>query len=653
MLLLDGGGLWKSVRFADPIYIGSPINAVRVFNGFNVDELVILDIAATGEGRGPGLDVISQMTEGAFMPIAVGGGIRDVETMQRALDSGADRVVVNTAAVEEPGLLAAAAERFGSQCVVASIDVRRVGEAYEVFTRRAARATGLDPVEHARRLEQAGVGEVLLTSVDRDGTFEGYDVELTRRVSDAIGIPVIACGGAGSTEHLGAAVRDGHAAAVAAGARFVFYGPRRAVLINYPTDDDLVRHLGRERTRRRAENPPVLPKPPTHDFPAAVVPTRSADETVESCPRCVLDTRIPGVFLTEDGSCNHCRLHDRLDRIYPAGEAGARELGRISERIRELGKGRRYDCVVGLSGGRDTSFCLHKVKEMGLRPLAVHFDNGWDSAVAKLNIRKLCSALGVDLHVKVADWVESRELTNCTLRACLPYIDMTDDVGIARSLFEAAASEDVRTIVLSHSFREEGINPLAWNYFDGRFFRALVKRFATIPITKLGNVEAHHLAYWHLVKGIRIVNWTNYYQDAGRHVEELLAERYGWVDTHQHHFDNEMFALVSYYSRRKFGFDWRVIELSAKVRSGVMSREDALARLAKPPVFETPENVDFCLRKQLVSRDEFERILAAPNRYFWDYPNYYGLLKLFKAPIRWLGRMNVLPSYVYEKYFET
>ncbi len=266
MLLLDGWGLWKSVRFADPIYIGSPINAVRVFNGFNVDELVILDIAATGEGRGPGLDVISQMTEGAFMPIAVGGGIRDVETMQRALDSGADRVVVNTAAVEEPGLLAAAAERFGSQCVVASIDVRRVGEAYEVFTRRAARATGLDPVEHARRLEQAGVGEVLLTSVDRDGTFEGYDVELTRRVSDAIGIPVIACGGAGSTEHLGAAVRDGHAAAVAAGARFVFYGPRRAVLINYPTDDELVRHLGRERTRRRAENPPCSRSLPRTTF---------------------------------------------------------------------------------------------------------------------------------------------------------------------------------------------------------------------------------------------------------------------------------------------------------------------------------------------------------------------------------------------------
>ena len=654
VLLLRHWGLEKTVRFQSPVYIGSPINAVRVFNGLNADELIVLDIAAGEEGRGPSLDVVAAMTEGAFMPVAVGGGIRSLEAIRQALDAGADRVTINAAAVEDPGLVSAAAARFGSQCIVVSLDVRRHPDGrYEVFTRRGRRPTGLDPVEQARRMQEAGAGEVLLTSIERDGTLQGYDLELTRRVSDALSIPVIACGGAGETRHFADAVCQGHASAVAAGAAFLFYGRRRAVLVHYPTDEELVASLGDAAVRRRGPNPPVLPAEP--EGPAAGAASRPSHPPpgAHACRRCVLDTSVPGVALDGDGECSHCRLHDRLDRLYPAGEQGRRRLEQLAGRIRRSGRGRRYDCMVGLSGGRDTSYCLHQARELGLRPLAVHFDNGWDAAIAKQNIRRLCSALDVDLHVKVADWVESRELTNCTLRAGVPYIDMTDDVGIARCLFEAAAGEGARYILLSHSFREEGINPLAWNYFDGRYFRALVRRFATIPIRKLRNVDLHHLAYWQLVRGIRVVNLTNYYQDAGRHVEDLLERRYGWVDTHQHHFDNELFALVSYYSRRRFGFDWRVVELSAKVRSGVMTREQALAALERPPVFETEENVAYCLRKQGISPEEWQRILDAPRRYFWDYPNYFAWLKLLKQPVKWLGRLDVLPSYVYEKYFET
>lgn len=385
----------------------------------------------------------------------------------------------------------------------------------------------------------------------------------------------------------------------------------------------------------------------------AHVPRASSTAARKTCTRCVMDTTVPGLVFDGDGICSHCRLHDKLARLYPTGEQGRREMQRIAARIRKAGRGKRYDCVVGVSGGRDTSYCLHVTKQLGLRPLAVHFNNGWDSNVAKDNLRKVCSTMGVDLHTVISDWEESRELTNCTIRAGVPYIDMTDDVGIARALYESAVTENVRYIILSHSFREEGINPLAWNYFDGRYYRALVTRFARIPILKRKNVDIHHLLYWHLIKRIRVVNLTNYYDDAGRHVEQLLAEKYGWVDTQQRHYDNEMFALVSHYSRHKFGFDWWRVDLSAKVRTGVMTREEALHELLRPPAFESKDNVQYCLKKQGISQDEWDQIMAGPRKYFWDYPNYYPLLKLLKHPIRWLGRLNVIPSYTYEKYFET
>lgn len=260
VLLLRDWGLEKSIRFDDPVYVGSPINAARVFNGRNVDELILLDIIATEHGRGPRLDVVSQIAAEAFLPFTVGGGVRDVDTVFELLRAGADRVAINTATVEAPAVISTTAERFGRQCVVASIDVRQHGDRrYEVFTRRGRHPTGLDPVAHARRVEELGAGEILLTSIDRDGTMEGYDVELIRRVSNAVSIPVIACGGAGSVRHLAEAVELGHADAVAAGALFLFFGPRRTVLITYPDDADLMQHFGAQRIRCKAENPTVTP----------------------------------------------------------------------------------------------------------------------------------------------------------------------------------------------------------------------------------------------------------------------------------------------------------------------------------------------------------------------------------------------------------
>jgi len=366
-----------------------------------------------------------------------------------------------------------------------------------------------------------------------------------------------------------------------------------------------------------------------------------------------MDSSVPGIRFDAQGVCNYCHIHDRLLVEFPTGEEGARILREIAAKIRKAGKGRQYDCVVGVSGGRDTSYCLYYTKEiMNLRPLAVHFDNGWDSETAKTNLSRVCDALDVDLHTIIMDWPESRELTNCTIRACVPYIDLTDDVGIASALYRTAAKENVRYIILSHSFREEGITPLAWNYMDARYTRALIKRFCAIPLVHFKNVDIHHMLYWSLVKGIRIVNITNYYDDTGDKIEKLLTDRFGWIDTGQHHMDNEMFALVYYYARHKFGFDWRIVELAAKVRTGVVSRDEALQALQTIPFFENEELVNYCLKKQGFSREEFDRILAAPNKYFYDYPTYYPLLRFMRLPIKLLCRAHVFPAHAYEKYFE-
>lgn len=239
-LLLKGQGLVKTVRFKDPTYVGDPRNAVRIFNEKEVDELVILDILATPQGRRPRFDLIEEIVSEAFMPVAYGGGIRDIEDAARVLALGVEKVVLCTRAVEDPPFLSEAAERFGSQSVVACLDVKkRLFGGYEVYTRGGRKGCGRDPLTVARQMEKMGAGEILLQSIDRDGTQSGYDLELIRQVAGAVSIPVVAAGGASRMEDFRAAVLDAGASAVAAGSLFVFKGKHRAVLITYPEPAEL------------------------------------------------------------------------------------------------------------------------------------------------------------------------------------------------------------------------------------------------------------------------------------------------------------------------------------------------------------------------------------------------------------------------------
>lgn len=222
-LLFKELGLVKGIGFDSWRRVGGAMQAVKVYNMREVDELVFLDITATNEGRAPDFDTVDELADECFMPMAVGGGIRTVEDVRRLLQVGADKVVINTAAIETPNLITQVSQKFGAQCVVVSIDARRFeGGTYEVQTRSGTMSTGKDPVGWAREAELLGAGEILITSIERDGTMLGYDLELVRQVSEAVSIPVIASGGAGTYEHMAQVLREGKASAVAAASIFHF-----------------------------------------------------------------------------------------------------------------------------------------------------------------------------------------------------------------------------------------------------------------------------------------------------------------------------------------------------------------------------------------------------------------------------------------------
>lgn len=235
VLLIHRGGLIKSVKFKDYKYVGDPINAVKIFNEKEVDEIAVVDIDAGRENRGPDIKKITEIAGEAFMPMAYGGGITTIEQIRTLFYNGIEKIMLNKSAVQQPALIMEAARLFGSQSIVVSIDVKKhLLKGNRVYIENGKNNTGYGPVDFAKQMEAAGAGEILLNSIDRDGTYGGYDTALIKAVSEAVAIPVIAMGGASSVSDFKQAVDHG-ASAVAAGSMFVFQQPHNAVLITYPS----------------------------------------------------------------------------------------------------------------------------------------------------------------------------------------------------------------------------------------------------------------------------------------------------------------------------------------------------------------------------------------------------------------------------------
>ena len=243
-LLLDNGRLVKTINFKKPNYIGDPINAVKIFNEKEMDEIVILDISATKEKKKPNIKHIEEIASEAFMPLAYGGGIKTLDEVKSLFGVGIEKIILNSTAHTNTQLIGAAANLFGSQSIVASIDVKKnIFGKKLVFTEAGKFNTKYSAVDYAKRMEEAGAGEIVVTSIDREGTFTGFDIDLIKEVSNAVRIPVIASGGAASVNDFAKAVVEGKASAVAAGSMFVYQGELKGILINFPSQEELKEKL--------------------------------------------------------------------------------------------------------------------------------------------------------------------------------------------------------------------------------------------------------------------------------------------------------------------------------------------------------------------------------------------------------------------------
>jgi N-acetyl sugar amidotransferase len=370
------------------------------------------------------------------------------------------------------------------------------------------------------------------------------------------------------------------------------------------------------------------------------------------CSRCVMDTTVPEIaFDAVTGECQFCRIHDILDAKYPIGAEGEQRLQRVVARIKAAGAGRPHDCVVGVSGGRDSTWLLMTAVRLGLRPLAVHFDNGWNSEIAVTNIRNAIEKLGVELETVVADWEEFRDIQVAFLKASVPDVEVPTDLAIHSVLHRVAAKEGIQYILNGHSFRTEGVAPRGWTYFDGRYITAIQKRFGTRELRDFHNFGMLDVVRYTFLYRIRVVPILNYRPYNQAEITELITKELGWTYYGGHHHESLYTKFIqSYLLPRKFRIDKRRTELSALIRSGQTTREEALTYLDSHEYEYDESLIPYVLAKLELTEAQWLEIWNTPPKSYLDYPSYYPLLQAFRTPIKWLAEHEIIPKLLYLKY---
>jgi len=375
------------------------------------------------------------------------------------------------------------------------------------------------------------------------------------------------------------------------------------------------------------------------------------------CNRCVVDSTVPGVYFDESGRCSLCHFHDKLDKLYPENEKTFQRLEKRLKDIKKQGMGKKYDCILGISGGRDSTYLLYlAVKRWNLRPLAVHFNDGFDNPVAGENILKAIKKLGVDLRTITSNFKECKDLKIVDLKASTPLLNNGTDIGIGAALYGVAHKEKIKTIFYAQSYKVEGIRPLAWAYLDGDFLRELHCKFGKYPLSPWKpenpgyNLGVKEMIFYTL-RGIKTFNPLYYYPYNKKEVGEMLKKELDWTYPGAHYYDDLYWSLITYVHRVKFNIDFRLIEYSAQIRSGQMEREFALKELAAPSTIEEEKVIDLCIKRLGLTRKEFDSFLSLPPNNFWDYPNSYSLMKKLRWIVWILCQTGVFSKAIYEKYF--
>ncbi len=619
VLLLKQGLLVRSQWFSVHQVIGNPVATIERFSHWNVDELILLDIGTDDhhdlrrddlevqlEGT-TGVDVLRTVAPACLMPLTVGGRIRTIDDIAVRLAAGADKCVLTTAPVDDPDIITHAARRFGSQCVVAGIDVHRDANGrLEVRSRGGAHPTGLDPVEWAIELARRGAGEVFLTSIDRDGTGAGYDLDLIRRVVAAVDIPVVACGGVGTYADLAPGITEAGAAAVAAANIFHFFelsypaakreclragvpmrkGSLGSRFLTREPDYDLARRDFRiaERTAlaRREQPRDTPPAPPIHWCSRCVYPSLSA---------------VALEFDTE-GVCSGCRAADAKAAISVSEWARRRELLADHLERHRSRDGSRHDCVIPVSGGKDSWYQAHVIsKELGLNPLLVTYNgNNW-TPVGWRNVHRMKEVFGLD-HVMVSPSVRTLQRLNRLGLTVMGDMNWHAHVGITTVPVRVAAENGIGTVIWGeHGYLDLG-GQFSFDDFPEMSYRDRFEHFARgfewNYFVGLDGLQPRDLALYAYptderlleldMRGLYLGNFVHW--EANAHTQMVIDE-YGF-ETSDEPFDRTYRTMSNLDDMHengvhdwlkfvKFGYGRGTDHVCKDIRAGLLTRDEGIS----------------------------------------------------------------------------
>ena len=375
-------------------------------------------------------------------------------------------------------------------------------------------------------------------------------------------------------------------------------------------------------------------------------------DKLKICNRCVLDTTVSDIWFDKSGECKYCKIHDEMEKSHSLCPDLEKKFKSLIKKIKRDGKNKKYDCIVGVSGGRDSSYTLLTAVKLGLRPLAVTFDNGWGTEIAIKNIKKAIEKLNVDLHTVVADWEEMKDIQISFLKASVCDADAPSDIAIYTVLYETAAKEGIKYIFNGHSFRTEGTSPISWTYMDPKYVRSVHKKYGELKKLKtFPLISMLRLMYYIILKRIKEVRLLEYIKYNKVSVDKILEEELDWQDYGGHHHENNFTKFFqSYYLPQKFNIDKRKTELSALIRSNQMGREEALSEIQSHPYNYEKDLIQYVIKKLGLSEKEFEDIYKLPTKTHDDYPTYLPIIKLLKYPVKIAGNLRLVPHILYLKY---
>lgn len=363
------------------------------------------------------------------------------------------------------------------------------------------------------------------------------------------------------------------------------------------------------------------------------------------CSRCVMDSTVPDIIFDEKGICNYCKQFDAIATDSPNNEVGMKNFEDLISKIKKKGGNKKYDLIIGVSGGVDSSYLIHLAVQKGLRPLAVNVDNGWHSEIAVSNIKNMLDKLHVDFITYVINFEEMSNILLSYMKAGIPWIDTPSDLALIAALYKIAAKNNTSYIFVGNSFRTEGKQPNTWTHGDSKQLKYIqnkfgLKKFKTFPI-----ISPFKLIYYGAFKGIKMIRPFNYLVYDKTTAKALVEKEYGWRDYGGHHHESAFTKFaIAYWLPKKFGIDKRKVTYSAQVRSGLLEREKAIALLSQPP-YDTSlmeEDKIYVLKKLGITIEEFEKIWNSPNKSIFDYPSFLPLFnKYIKFAIKILK--HILP----------